>query len=65
MKTSRVSSVKAYILPAWTTGHLDTAFYLQAAVLDKGYYDFGLLRPVGQDLGGFIKRFLSSSLYDI
>jgi hypothetical protein len=21
--------------------------------LGKGYYDFGLLRPVGQDLGGF------------
>jgi hypothetical protein len=21
--------------------------------LGKGYYDFGLLRPVGQDFGGF------------
>jgi hypothetical protein len=28
-------------------------FHLQAAVLSKGYYDLGLLRPVGQDLGGF------------
>jgi hypothetical protein len=30
------------------------AFYLQAAVFRKGYYDdVGLLHPVGQDLGGF------------
>jgi hypothetical protein len=33
---------------------LGAAFYLQAAVFGKDYYDFGLLRPVGQDLGGFI-----------
>jgi hypothetical protein len=26
---------------------------LQAAVLGQGYNDFGLLCPVGQDLGGF------------
>jgi hypothetical protein len=29
------------------------AFHLQTAVLGKGYDDFGRLRPVGQDLGGF------------
>jgi hypothetical protein len=29
------------------------AFHLQAAVLGEGYNDFGPLRPVGQDLGGF------------
>jgi hypothetical protein len=27
--------------------------YLQAAVFGKGHDDFRLLRPVGQDLGGF------------
>jgi hypothetical protein len=32
---------------------LKTAFYLQAAVLGKGYDDFGLCCPVGQDLGVF------------
>jgi hypothetical protein len=42
-----------YQLPTWTRGHLGAAFYLQAAVFGKGYDDFGLLRPVGQDLGGF------------
>jgi hypothetical protein len=30
-----------------------TVFYLQTAVFGKGYYDFGLPHPVGQDLGGF------------
>jgi hypothetical protein len=30
-----------------------SALYLQAAVCGKGYNDVGLLRPVGQDLGGF------------
>jgi hypothetical protein len=34
-------------------GLLEAAFYLQAAVLGKGYDDFGILRPVGQDFGGF------------
>jgi hypothetical protein len=34
-------------------GLLGAVFYLQAAVFGKGYDDFGLIRPVGQDLGGF------------
>jgi hypothetical protein len=34
-------------------GYLTAAFYPQAIVLDQGYYDFCLLGPVGQDLGGF------------
>jgi hypothetical protein len=35
--------------------YLQTALYLQAAVFRKGYDDFGFLRPVGQDLGGFLQ----------
>jgi hypothetical protein len=34
---------------------LQRAFYLQAAVFRQGYDNFGLLRPVGQNLGGFQK----------
>jgi hypothetical protein len=44
-------------LPTWARAraraYLEAALYLQAAILDKGYYDFRLLCPVGQDLGGF------------
>jgi hypothetical protein len=49
---------------------LQTVFYLQAAVCGKGYDDFGLLRPVGQDLGSFKEfkgggRFLGGEDYPV
>jgi hypothetical protein len=34
-------------LPAWAREYLGAALYLQAVVLGQGYYDFGLLRTVG------------------
>jgi hypothetical protein len=34
-------------------GLLEAAFYLQVTVGGKGYDNLGLLRPIGQDLGGF------------
>jgi hypothetical protein len=49
-------------LPAWARENLEACFYLQATVLGQGYDDFGLLRPVGQDLGGF-KDFKGGSCF--